>query len=103
MELPPMNALARLRLVTWVEGISLLVLLFVAMPLKHVFGMPLAVRVVGSIHGILFLAFVSLLFSAASEKEWPARRTFIAFVEASLPFGFLLLDRSLRDEPSAAP
>jgi len=94
-----MNALARLRLVTWLEGLSLLTLLFVAMPLKHVFGMPLAVRVVGSVHGLLFLLFISFLFGAASENEWPARRTFIAFVEATLPFGFLLLDRSLRAAP----
>ena len=93
-----MNALARLRLVTWLEGISLLVLLFVAMPLKHMLGMPLAVRIVGSVHGLLFLIFLSLLFGAASEKEWPAKRTFIAFVEATLPFGFLLLVRSLREE-----
>jgi len=56
-----MNALARLRLVTWLEGLSLLTLLFVAMPLKHVFGMPLAVRVVGSVHGLLFLLFISFL------------------------------------------
>ena len=96
-----MNALARLRLVTWLEGISLLVLLFVAMPLKHLLGIPMAVRIVGSVHGLLFLSFISFLFSAASENEWPARRTFIAFVEATLPFGFLLLDRTLRAEARA--
>ena len=57
-----MTALRQLRLVALLEGASFLVLLFVAMPLKYLAGMPLAVRIAGSIHGALFIAFVVALY-----------------------------------------
>ena len=44
-----------------IEGWSYLILLFIAMPLKYIFDMPLAVRIVGSAHGLLFVAYVILL------------------------------------------
>ncbi|MET0793869.1 MAG: DUF3817 domain-containing protein [Polyangiaceae bacterium] len=93
-----MSALRSLRLYTWLEGSSLLFLVCVAMPLKHVFGMPLAVRVVGSVHGLLFLLFVTALLRARSERSWPSRRTLWALASAFLPGGSFLLDRALKHE-----
>ncbi|HTO03360.1 MAG TPA: DUF3817 domain-containing protein, partial [Opitutus sp.] len=46
--------LSRLRFIGWWEGVSFLVLLGIAMPLKYLAGEPAAVRVVGMAHGILF-------------------------------------------------
>jgi integral membrane protein len=54
--------LKRFRLVATLEGISFLVLLFVAMPLKYFAGMPKAVSVVGMAHGLLFVAYMYLLY-----------------------------------------
>ncbi|RYZ34498.1 MAG: DUF3817 domain-containing protein, partial [Myxococcaceae bacterium] len=54
-----MSALRQLRLIAFLEGLSFLGLLFVAMPVKYLLGQPLAVRVAGSVHGLLFLLFVS--------------------------------------------
>jgi integral membrane protein len=74
------------------------ILLFIAMPLKHFAGMPIAVRVAGMTHGILFLAFVVALFRAATAQDWPFRRWVLAFVSSLLPFGTFVFDRSLKTE-----
>lgn len=56
-----MNQIRRFRTTALAEGSSFLVLLFVAMPMKYVMGMPRVVTVVGAIHGILFLAYAAQL------------------------------------------
>lgn len=69
------------------EGSSLLLLLFVAMPLKYYAGISEAVRIIGPIHGILFLAFVVLLFSHAAKRELSFVKTLIGFFASFIPFG----------------
>jgi integral membrane protein len=103
-----MPALRHLRIVAFLEGASFLILLFVAMPLKYLAGMPLAVRIAGTTHGLLFLAFVAALYRAADECGWPFRRSLAAFVASIVPFGTFVFDRSLREEiadtaPSSPP
>ena len=82
----------------FLEGLSFVILLFVAMPLKHFAGLPLAVRIAGIVHGILFLLFVVALFRAATAQDWPLRRWAIAFGSSLLPFGTFLFDGSLKKE-----
>ena len=98
-----MTALRQLRLVALLEGSSFLILLFVAMPLKYLAGMPLAVRIVGSIHGALFIAFVVALYRAATARDWARRRSVTAFVASILPFGTFVFDASLRREVESLP
>lgn len=93
-----MNALRTLRIVGLLEGASFVVLLLVAMPLKYVWGLPMAVRVAGSVHGLLFLAFGASLYRTATELSWPMGRSLTAFVASLLPFGPFVLDRSLKRE-----
>jgi integral membrane protein len=98
-----MSALRQLRWTAFLEGVSFLVLLFIAMPVKYLWEQPLAVRVTGSVHGLLFLLFVSSLFRAASEHGWPWKRSLAAFGASLVPFGTFVLDRALRrDEQRAA-
>ncbi len=87
------------------EGISFLVLLGVAMPLKYLAGQPMAVRVVGSAHGLLFVLYVMAVVLVAVEMRWPLRRVAAAFAAAVLPFGPFVFDAHLRREsaPSARP
>jgi integral membrane protein len=92
------NPVRMLRVVGIAEGISFLVLLFVAMPLKHFFGHPAAVRGFGMLHGALFLVFVPVLLRAAIERGWPIKTSALVFGAALLPFGFVAIDRILRDE-----
>ena len=93
-----MTALRQLRLVALLEGTSFLALLFIAMPLKYLAGFPVAVRIVGSLHGVLFLMFMAVLYRAGSARGWPRSRWLIAFVSSVVPFGTFMFDRSLRSE-----
>lgn len=97
-----MSELRQLRVVALLEGLSFVVLLFVAMPLKYWAGLPLAVRIVGSLHGLLFLAFLWALFRAALERDWPPTRWGLALLSSLLPFGTFVFDRSLKREILAA-
>ena len=80
------------------EGLSFLLLLGVAMPLKYLAGMPLMVRIVGSIHGGLFVLYVLAAFRAAHADKWSFRQLLIALVASVLPFGPFVIDHKLKEE-----
>jgi integral membrane protein len=87
----------RFRIVAFWEGISYLLLLFVAMPLKYGLGIDMAVRVVGMAHGVLFLAYCLTLALAWSRLG--TTLSVIAFVMSLVPGGtFWLESRLRRDE-----
>lgn len=90
------NPVAVLRALSLAEGVSFLVLLGIAMPLKYWAGLPLAVRLAGSVHGALFLVFCWALLRAALAARWPWSRAALIFVAALVPFAPLWLDRHLR-------
>jgi integral membrane protein len=96
-----MTVLRQLRLVALLEGSSFLALLFIAMPLKYLAGFPLAVRITGSVHGLLFLMFMVALYRTGLERDWPLRRSLLAFVSSIVPFGTFIFDRSLRRQIAA--
>lgn len=83
------------RLLGYLEGISLLVLLFIAMPLKYRFGEPLYVRYVGWLHGLLFIGYVGFLAIVQGERHWPAKKVFWGFLAAVFPFGTFVFDKKV--------
>lgn len=89
------QTIRRLRLLGFIEAISLLVLLFIAMPLKYVAGMPEAVKIVGNIHGMLFLLYLTAAGLAVKETRWSRGMLVFACLIASVPFGPFLFDRKL--------
>lgn len=89
------TAIGRLRIVGFLEGISLLVLLCIAMPLKHIFNKPATVEIVGMIHGILFLGYVSLLLMVSIIYRMQVKDSILAFVSCITPFGFLWADSNI--------
>lgn len=92
-----------LRRTAFIEGISFLVLLFVAMPLKYFAGMPKAVLITGWIHGVLFIAFCIALLRTMLVAKWSFARCTIVFIAALLPFGPFILDRRMAEwEQTAA-
>lgn len=93
-----MKSLEWLRKVGNAEGISYLLLLGVAMPLKYMAGMPEAVRILGSIHGFLFVLFMVVLFRVWQTQKWPYERVAMAFLLSIVPFGTFYLDKKLREE-----
>ncbi|RYZ08248.1 MAG: DUF3817 domain-containing protein [Myxococcales bacterium] len=96
------QSLRQFRVVAYLEGISYLLLLGVAMPLKYLADLPLAVRIAGSAHGVLFVAFVVALTRAALARRWRVTRPAWMFATSLVPFGMVLLDRELRRELALA-
>lgn len=94
------NPIGRLRAIALVEGVSFIVLLGVAMPLKYLAGMPGAVKAVGWAHGVLFVALLLALFQAV-EAGLSLRRAAGTFVASVLPFGTFVYDRKLREDERA--
>lgn len=90
------DPLARLRAVGMMEGASFLVLLGIAMPLKYLAGYPQMVRVVGMIHGLLFMLFVAAVLQVSVQMRWPLRRVLAALAASVLPFGPFVFDAHLR-------
>jgi integral membrane protein len=95
------NRMKQLRVVAWIEGISYIILLFVAMPMKYFAGAPAMVRTVGMIHGLLFVLFTITAFQAKIEYGWNARRFLRVFLTSFIPFGMIMLDR-MAEEPTEA-
>ena len=94
--------LDRLRIIGLLEGASFLILLFVAMPLKYMAGLPQMVRVVGSAHGLLFVIFVLAVLDVAVRLRWPLTRVVAALAASVVPFGPFVLDAHLRREANGA-
>lgn len=93
------NEFTRFRLISIIEGLSFLILVFIAMPLKYLAGYPLAVKIVGMSHGILFILFMLALLMAKRRYEWNINLTFQLFVYSLFPFGFILIDKIITKKP----
>jgi integral membrane protein len=76
-------------------------LLFVAMPMKYVMGIPRVVTVVGAIHGLLFLLYVAQLAKLRTIYQWDNRFSFYAFLTSLLPFGPFIFNKHLREKEVA--
>ncbi len=81
------------RIVGLLEGLSYLILLFVGVPMKHLYGQPEIVKAVGMPHGLLFIAYLVLAYNMTIEHDWPKKRLAHAFLASILPFGTFLFDK----------
>ena len=86
----------RFRLIAVVEGISYLLLLCVAMPLKYFAGLPAPVKYMGWAHGVLFVAFCFYLIKVWIIYKWSFWKTVLAFISSLVPFGTFILDKQLK-------
>ncbi len=92
------TTIGRLRMAGISEGISFIVLLFIAMPLKYYAGNLVVMWYTGWVHGLLFMLYILALISAKISLGWNFKKTVIAFLASLLPFGTFILDSSLRKE-----
>jgi integral membrane protein len=92
------TALGRFRAVSLIEGISYLILLFIAMPLKYFFDVPEAVRFAGMLHGVLFCLYCLTLAQVHFKNKWSIPFSIGAFIASLIPFGNFVLDRRLRNQ-----
>ena len=72
-----------------IEGISFLILLCIAMPLKYAYGQPEMVRYVGSLHGVLTIVYIYLLVTVTAQLKWSLKTALLAFIASPVPFGML--------------
>jgi integral membrane protein len=86
------SSLGRLRIIAFLEGISYLVLLGIAMPLKYFGDNPQPVRIVGMAHGVLFVLFLLLLIQVTIERNWSFKKAVLGFISSLIPFGTFYAD-----------
>lgn len=87
------SSIGRLRLLAILEGISLLVLVFIAVPMKYYFGNPSLVKSIGPIHGALFLLFIFNALQAGVEQRWKFKETtWKVLLACFIPFGTFYID-----------
>ncbi len=83
------------RIISLIEGLSLLVLLFIAMPAKYYFQAPEIMPYVGMTHGILWLVYLAFSLPVGQQQQWSSFNWLMSIVLSVIPFGFILLERSL--------
>ncbi|MES2476185.1 MAG: DUF3817 domain-containing protein [Verrucomicrobiota bacterium] len=89
------SSVGRVRAVGMLEGISFLLLMGIAMPLKYLAEMPLAVTYTGWVHGVLFIAYCMVIFLAWTEGKLSFLKALMAFVASLVPFGPFIIDKRL--------
>ncbi|MFT5513633.1 MAG: integral membrane protein [Bacteroidia bacterium] len=81
------------RVVAFLEGVSYILLLFIATPIKYFGEDPTYVKMLGIPHGLLFMAYVIMALVLRSEKKWPNLKTVIVLLASIIPFGTFYVDR----------
>ena len=90
------------RKIAFAEGVSFLVLLFIAMPLKYFAGLPMPVTVVGYIHGFLFVAFIIMALATMNGYKKNFGWLIKSFIASIIPFGTFWMDHSQWKKEEAA-
>lgn len=85
-----------LRAVGFLEGLSFLLLLFIAMPMKYMWGNPILVKYVGMGHGVLFVAFLAVLFVVCEKQKWSLKVFVLGLIASIMPFGPFVFDHKLK-------
>ncbi len=89
------SSIGRLRIIAFVEGFSFLIILFITMPLKYFFSIGQPNKVVGMLHGVLFLLYIYAVMQATFDLKWKKQKWFLALVVSVIPFGNFWADKKL--------
>jgi integral membrane protein len=77
-----------------IEGISLLALLFFAMPMKYIYHQDIYVRYIGMAHGVLFIVYVFGAIYLKFEEEWGFKKTIVVLLGSVIPFGTFYVEKT---------
>ena len=97
-----MSELQKFKRINKIEGISFIILLFVAMPAKYYFGYPIATKIVGMLHGLLVFAFIYQIIEAKKEAGFTWKETGLYSILSLIPFGSFYTDKLLAKKINAA-
>ena len=87
------SSLGRLRMLAFLEGFSLLILVFLSMPLKYIYGITTISSILGPIHGLFFLLFIFNTISVGTEYNWKFKTTtWKVLIACIIPFGTFYID-----------
>ena len=97
------GALTRYRVMAYVVGVWLIVLVLVAVPLKYLADSPGMVEVVGPIHGFLYMAYLVTVLDLAFRTRWSPVRTVLVMLAGTIPFLSFVAERRVSRELAATP
>ena len=90
------TSVGRLRLLGLLEGLSLIILVFIAVPVKYLGQNPGLVKAIGPVHGVLFLLFVINTISVSISHQWKfSEVTWKVLISCLIPFGTFYVDRKI--------
>lgn len=81
------------RIVALLEGVSYILLLFIATPIKYIYSDPQYVKLLGMPHGVLFMAYVVLAVVISSDMKWNTRTLWVVLLASIIPFGTFYVDK----------
>ena len=87
-----MKLIKQFRIIALLEGISFLLLIGLAMPIKYFMEMGMPNKVIGMIHGVLFIAYIFYLFAIKVDRNWQMKELALGFISSILPFGSFWFD-----------
>ncbi|GIJ80825.1 integral membrane protein [Micromonospora phaseoli] len=79
-------ALTRYRVIAWVVGVVLILLVVIGMPLKYGFDNPIVVETVGQAHGFLYMLYLVAAFDLSRRANWPLKRMVLVMLAGTVPF-----------------
>ncbi|WP_298555697.1 DUF3817 domain-containing protein [uncultured Algibacter sp.] len=88
-----LSSLNTFRIIALLEGVSYILLLFIATPIKYLLDEPQYVKLLGMPHGVLFIAYVALAFLFKKEFSWTNKEFFIVLIASIIPFGTFYIDK----------
>jgi integral membrane protein len=95
------SSLGIFRIIGFLEGMSFILLMFIAMPLKYILNKPLAVEIIGMLHGVLFVLFVFYALYLTYVKKWNIFKVTAPILLSSiLPFGTFVADKKILSKMS---
>ena len=80
------------RIISYLEGISYILLLFIAVPIKYYANDPSLVKLLGMPHGLLFVAYVTLSIVNSKKHNWNFIKTLVVLISSIIPFGTFYVD-----------
>ena len=92
------GVLTRYRVMAYATGVMLLLLVFIAMPMKYLGDDERGVQVVGTIHGWLYLVYLVVAFILAHRLRWPVGRTILLLLAGTVPFASFVAERKVVHE-----
>ena len=97
-----MSELQKFKLINKIEGISFIILIFIAMPLKYMFGFPIATKIVGMLHGLFVFAFIYQIIEAKKEAGLTLKEMATYTILSFIPFGSFYTDKLLAKKITTA-